>query len=78
MFWVFSLDANSVVTRAEFRFLEYQCGFWDFPKKDDINIIDMKCVFYGPCLPLEATKNGNRFEEDEAVMKYNKIKCKNK
>ena len=40
-FQVFSLE-NPPVTTAEFEFLKYQCGYWDFPKNNDINIIDTK------------------------------------
>ena len=63
MSWEFSLDADSLVTRIKFRFLEYQFGFGDFPKKNQINIIDVKYAFYGPCMPQKATKNGYCSEE---------------
>ena len=32
-FQVFSEEPEAPVTRAEFSFLPYTCGFWDFPKK---------------------------------------------
>ena len=78
LFQVFSHDADSPVTKAEFKFPKSQCGYWDFPKDDDIKIISIKYVFYGPCLPAKTTKYGYQFDEDEAVIKYNKIKRKNK
>ena len=78
IFKVFSNDADSAVIKAEFKFLNYQCGYWDFPKRNDSEIVDIKYVFHGPCIPVETTKKGYRFEENEVVTKYNRIKRKNK
>lgn len=43
-FHVPGFDADSHITKAEFKLLKHQCGYWDFPKNDDINIIDIKYV----------------------------------
>ena len=62
------------------KFLNYSCGYWDFPKKgDDENnqIIEAKYIFMGPCTPAETTKNGYKFAEDEkAIQVYKTIKAR--
>ena len=63
-------------TSAEFNFLHYLCGFWDFPKKkEDRSIINIMYVIYGPCIPKVTTKNGYQFHEDDLVQKkFNALK----
>ena len=43
----------------------YKCGYWEFPKIDDIKIIDKDFIFMGPCTPSEITKKGYQFKNDE-------------
>ena len=62
---VFAEDANVNTSEVEMKFLHYACGYWEFPKKKDIIIVDAKYIFYGPCTPCETTKHGYRFKEDE-------------
>ncbi|CAL4167259.1 unnamed protein product, partial [Meganyctiphanes norvegica] len=62
---VFSHDDESVATDVELKFLHYKCGFWEFPKNYDIQIIETEFVFMGPTTPAEITKNGFKFNEDE-------------
>ena len=41
-------DEDTAVNKAEFKFLRYvKDGGWKFPKKDDVEIVDPKFVFYG-------------------------------
>ena len=43
---------------AELKFLHNTCGYWDFPKVDDIQVVETKYIFIGPCTPSEITKKG--------------------
>ena len=45
--------------------LHYTCGYWEFPRKNDINIVDAKYIFYGPYTTCETTKRGYLFQEDD-------------
>ena len=50
-------------------FLRYRGdGYWDFPKKLDVEMVDAKYVFYGPCAP-QTTIAGKGYEiiDDEAA-----------
>ena len=71
---------DNQVSQAEFEFLNYLCGYWDFPKSgDDVEpkTIDVKYVFLGPCIPAETKSNGYRFSEDsKAILVYNAMKRK--
>ena len=68
MFKVFSHDENTIATFAEFKFLHYKCDFWEFPKQDDIQIIDLKFIYLGPCIPAETCKKCYRFSEDNKAL----------
>ena len=48
---VFANDSDAPADTVEIDFLRYSCGYWDFPPKKDVKIIDSKYVFYGPCKP---------------------------
>ena len=52
-FKVFSHDEDTVATSVELKFLHYICGYWEFPKVDNIKIVDTKYVYMGPCTPVE-------------------------
>ena len=48
----FADDADDDVKEAQFSFLRFRGdGLWDFPKKLDIDIVNAKYIFYGPCSP---------------------------
>ena len=67
------VDAKHV----EIKILKYSCGYWDFPKNDDIKIIEFKYVFVGPCMPSQTSKMGYTFNEcTEAIRKYKMIKSR--
>ena len=44
-------DADSPINLVEIRFLHHSCAYWEFPRKDDSQVVDVKCVFMGPCIP---------------------------
>ena len=47
-----SEDVEMAVKEVEIEFLRYIFdGFWNFPKRPDKKITDVKYVFYGPVLP---------------------------
>ena len=80
---VFTDDVDQdVVSQAEFKFLHYSCGYWDFPKAgDDVHpkIIDADYVMMGPCTPAETKSNGYKFSEDpKAILVYNALKRQRK
>ena len=75
LFYVFAEDSNFNTSEVEMEFSQYRWGYWEFPKKKDINIFDAKYIFYGPCSPCEKTKHGYRFkEDDEAFQRYKTTK----
>ena len=49
---MFAPDPEENVESIEMRFRHYQLsGFWDLPKKPDVEIVDAKYLFLGPCTP---------------------------
>ena len=70
---VFSDDKNSATTSAEVKFLHCSCGYWKFPKADDIKIIDVDYFFIGLCTPSEIRKSRYKFKEDESSSEKYKI-----
>ena len=54
---------------VEMNFLRYRDdGFWDFPKMQDVEIVDVKYLFLGPFQPLQIVSGkGYKFEEDSAA-----------
>ena len=69
----FSDDKNSATTSAEVKFLHCSCGYWKFPKADDIKIIDVDYFFIGLCTPSEIRKSRYKFKEDESSSEKYKI-----
>lgn len=65
----FADDENNVVKSVEFSFLRYRGdGYWDFPKKLDVETVDIKYVFYGSCTPQTTIAgNGYKIVDDEAA-----------
>ena len=73
---VFYTDVDDEkAAQAEFKFLHYSCGYWDFPKTgDDVDpkTIDVEYVFMGPCTPAEIKQNGYKFLEDVQAIQIHK------
>ena len=73
---VFYTDVDDEkAAQAEFKFLHYSCGYWDFPKTgDDVDpkTIDVEYVFMGPCTPAEIKQNGYKFLEDAQAIQIHK------
>ena len=65
---MFSEDPEAPVTRAEFNFLRYACGFWGFPKKCDQKVIDAKFVLCGSCVPMVTSRKGYQFKVDQVAI----------
>ena len=65
---MFSEDPEAPITRAEFNFLRYACGFWDFPKNCDQKVIDAKFVLCGSCVPMVTSRKGYQFKEDQVAI----------
>ena len=65
LFYVFAEDTNVKISEVVIEFLHYTCGHWEFPKKNDINIVDAKYIFYRPWTPCETMKQGCLFKEDD-------------
>ena len=73
------MDVDKPASYAEFNFLHYSYRYWDFPKKLDVKIIDVKYVFFGLCVPGETIKKGYKFAKDGvAEQQYKELKQKNK
>ena len=51
-------------------------GYWNFPKLDDVKLVDAKFVFCGPVAPSSATKKGYTFTNDDkaAIQVYKTLK----
>ena len=62
-------DEDDDVKSVEFSFLRYRGdGYWDFPKKLDVEMVDAKYVFYGPCTPQTTIAGkGYKIVDDEAA-----------
>ena len=73
-FKVFSHDEDTVATSVELKFLHYICGYWEFPKVDDIKIVDTKYVYMEPCTPVEIRRGFKFNEDEEALKKYRALK----
>ena len=43
--------ADLTINLVEIRFLHYSYGYWEFPGKEDSQVMDVKCVFMRPCIP---------------------------
>jgi len=69
----FSHDIDTMATSSEFKLLYYSCGYWEFPKNDEIRIIDTKYILFGPCTPQDTSKNGYQFEDDEKTQRIFKF-----
>ena len=65
-FQMFAPDPDSDVDKVEFTFLRPRIdGYWDWPRKEEKEIVDAKFVFFGPCHPsLPQPGKGFRFEDD--------------
>ena len=46
----------------------HACGFWDFPKKRDQKVIDVKFILCGPCVTMETSRKGYQFKEDQVAI----------
>ena len=59
-------DEDTAVNKAEFKYLHYvPDGHWKFHKKDDVEIVDPKFVFYGPVQATSISKAGYHFGDDD-------------
>ena len=78
--WVFSDDNDSPTTQVEINFLHYVSrGYWEFPKKVDEKLVDIKFVFTGPVTPKSITRGGYTFQEDPNSLEiYKMLRNKNK
>ena len=65
----FAQNPDDNADTVEMNFLRYRGdGFWDFPKMQDVEIVDVKYLFLGPCQPLQMVSGkGYKFEEDSAA-----------
>ena len=63
----FSFDTDDDVEDVELTFLRYRGdGYFDFPKKPDVEIVNSKYLFRGPCKPNNVVKGkGFTFGDDE-------------
>ena len=70
---MFSEDADSPINLVEIQFLNYSCGYWEFHKKDDSQVVDVKYVFMGQCIPSEIMKRGYKFVENDCALEIYKF-----
>ena len=68
-----SEDADSPNDLVEIRFLRYSCQYLEFSKKDDSQVVNVKYVFMGPCIPSETMKLGYIFIEDNRALEICKF-----
>ena len=71
---------DMVVKEVEIEFLccKYD-GFWNIPKSQDMKIVEVKYIFYGPVLPAAITKSMFGISEDDEAVRINKeIKLNNR
>ena len=61
---------DTMAISAEFKYLPYSCGYWKFPKKEDIKLIKKEFIFMGPYTPQDTIKlKGYKFEKDNMALK---------
>ena len=81
-----SFENASPMTRwmmntVEFSFLRYRGDdMWDFPKQLDIEMVEIKYVFYGPCSPEVVTGKGYQISFGDianAQFRYKYMKAHN-
>ena len=65
---MFSKNPEAPVTRTEFSFLQYTCGFWHFPKKLDQKVIDAKFFFCSPWIPMVTSRKCYQFQKDKIAI----------
>ena len=72
----FSFDSDSDVDQVEMSFLRYRGNHcFDYPQTKDIETVDSKFVFVGPCMPDMIQGQGFQFKEDRlAKERFLKIK----
>ena len=71
---VFAKDKDEPFDSVEMKFLRYKCsGEWEYPKTDDIKMIDAKYVFFGPVTPTFTRKSVYSFAEDNEASRLFKI-----
>ena len=70
---MFSEDADSPINLVEIGFLHYSCQYLEFSQKDDSQVLDLKYLFMGPCIPSETMKLGCKFIEDNHVLEIYKF-----
>ena len=77
---MFSNDNDSPTTQVEINVLHYVSdGYWEFQKKVDEKLVDIKFVFIGPVTPKSITKWGYTFQEEQNSLEmYQILKNKNK
>ena len=51
-------EENNNAERVEIKLLRKKCEAWDFPSKEDQQIIESKLVFMGPCKRQNSRKLG--------------------
>ena len=74
---VFTYDEeNDSAERVEIKFLCKRCEAWDFPSKEDQQIIESKFAFMGLCKPQELMQAGYFFDDEKASLLYKYIKSK--
>ena len=76
---MFSNDHDSHATQVGINFLHYvSSGYWEFPRKADEKLIDIKFAFIGPMTPKSIIKRGYTFQEDKNSLEmYKMLKNKN-
>ena len=63
---VFSEDVDEPANMVEMKFLHYKFNkLWDYPRKEDKQMIEAKYIFLGPVIPIYTGKDGYKFDEDE-------------
>ena len=71
---MFSEDRESKVDELEITFLHPQISpFWDWPKNQDVKLVQSRFIFFGPCMPAGPTKKGFTFADEEEVMKLYRL-----
>ena len=63
---MWAVDADADAHEVNISFLEYKGnGFWDFPEKRKELQVEVRFLFFGPVTPVEVSRRGYRFKEDE-------------